>query len=245
MPDTTDTVTVSNSISYGITGPGGWFGGSGSVTFTATDSLGHSVAINWTIGGSSGTCASAPCTQPLPEGAGAISYTGTCSGGQTASGSDTYRLDLTPPSVSGSLSGGTAGSGGYYTAGPVTLTCNGSDVPSGLFGITYGSQIASGDGSHTLSCTAQDNGGNTASYSTVVRIDSTPPIVSLLCNGAACGAGLVHRPGHRHRRRVGCDQRRRAGFSPGVHRWRRHLVGLRHAARRNGLGDGPRLRRCR
>ena len=91
--------------------------------------------------------------------------------------------------MSGSLSGGTAGSGGYYTAGPVTLTCTGSDVPSGLFGITYGSQIASGDGSHTLSCTAQDNGGNTTPYSTVVRIDSAPPSVSLLCNGAPCGAG--------------------------------------------------------
>ena len=189
VPNTTDTVTVSDSISYEITGPGGWFGGSGSVTFNATDSLGHTVAINWAIGGSSGTCASAPCTQPLPEGAGSITYTGTCSGGQTASGSDTFRLDLTPPSVSGSLSGGTAGSGGYYTAGPVTLTCTGSDVPSGLFGITYGSQIASGDGSHTLSCTAQDNGGNTTPYSTVVRIDSAPPSVSLLCNGAPCGAG--------------------------------------------------------
>jgi hypothetical protein len=186
-----DSVSVSDSVACGGTGPvAGWCNGSATLTVNASDSAGHTVAISGTYGGTGFSCASTPCVVNLPEGSGGISYTGTCTGGLTDSGSDSYQLDATPPTVSGTLSGGTMGTGGYYNAGPVSLTCTGADSGgSGLYGITYGAQTATGDGSHTLSCTAEDGAGNTASYSTVVRIDSTPPSVSLLCNGAPCGTG--------------------------------------------------------
>jgi hypothetical protein len=190
----TDIVTVSDSISYGITGPGGWFGGSGSLTVNATDTMGHTVAIDGTVGGAGFHCDSAPCVVSLPEGQGAISYTGTCSNGQTASGSDSWKLDITPPTVGGSLSGGTNGSNGWFTAGPVTLTCTGGDALSGLYGISYGAQTANGDGSHTLDCTAEDNAGNATPYSTVVNIDGTPPTATLQCNGGACGGSWYRVP---------------------------------------------------
>jgi hypothetical protein len=185
----TDIVTVSDSISCATTGPGGWCSGSATLTVNATDSLGHTVAISGTYGGSGFSCASAPCVVSLPEGSGAISYTGTCSGGQTNSGSDSWQLDKTPPTVGYSLSGGTPGGGGWYLSGPVTMTCSGSDALSGLYGITYGAQIANGYGANNLSCTATDNAGNTASTSATVNIDNVAPVVSLLCNGAACVSG--------------------------------------------------------
>jgi hypothetical protein len=153
---------------------------------TATDSMGHAVTFSGSIGGSSFSCG-APCTQGIPEGSGAYAWTATCTGGQTAGGNGTYQVDSTPPVVNYSLSGGTSGAGGWYTAGPVTLICTGSDGLSGFAGITYGAQVASGEGSHTLSCTGADNAGNTATQSVIVNIDSMPPAITPTVSGGTPG----------------------------------------------------------
>jgi hypothetical protein len=121
----------------------------------------------------------------LPEGQGDIAFTGTCTGGQSASGSISYKFDNTPPIVNCSVSGGTPGLNGYYRAGPVSIGCTGTDSLSGVASIGYGPQTANSDGPATLRCTVSDVAGNTASAAQGVTIDGTPPAIT----GTIAGEG--------------------------------------------------------
>jgi hypothetical protein len=118
VPSVTDTVTVSGSVACAVTGVGGWCSGGATLNLSATDSAGHPITISGTIGGNGFNCGTTnPCSQTLPEGQGNITYGATCTGGQSAGPySDTWKLDLTPPSIdSGILSGGTLGTGGLVS----------------------------------------------------------------------------------------------------------------------------------
>jgi hypothetical protein len=185
-----------------LLGGGGWCRGVASLALTATDSQGHAVSFTGSINGTDFSCG-APCTQPLPETSrGSFSWTATCSGGKTATGSGTYKSDGTPPSLSAGLSGGTPGKRGWYWAGPVTLNCLASDALSGLAsdalsglaGISYGNQTTSSQGSATLSCTASDVAGNTASASNVVNIDSGAPSASIAYSASPAASGWFTKP---------------------------------------------------
>jgi hypothetical protein len=98
--------------------------------------------------------------------------------------------DSGAPLVAYTLSGGTAGAGGWYTVGPVTLSCSETDVGSGVpagGGITYGTQVANNEGSTTLSCTGTDNAGNTSTQSVTVNIDGVPPVITPSVSGGTLG----------------------------------------------------------
>jgi hypothetical protein len=186
-----DTLTVSGSVSCVASGGGGWCRGGATLTLTATDSQSHAVNILGTIGVGSFNCGTSnPCYQGLPEGQGSITYHATCTGGQiTPTYTDSWKLDLTPPTVNYGLTGGVLGVGGWYLSGPVTMNCTGSDGLSGLQGITYGQQTANGDGVHALSCTASDVAGNTADAYAAVSIDGTAPSISAAVSGGTPGNG--------------------------------------------------------
>jgi hypothetical protein len=68
------------------------------------------------------------------------------------------------------------------------MDCSVTDALSGAGGVTYGAQTADGDGSHTLSCTGSDVAGNTATASTTVYIDGTPPDINGYLDGGTVGA---------------------------------------------------------
>lgn len=177
------TLSVSGALTCGATN-GSWCTGWASLLISATDSYsGHVVTIS--------PCGSNPCSVSLPEGSGDYGYSAACEDGLSATGSTYYALDLTPPIVSTWLTGGTPGVGGWYTAGPVTLNCSETDVPSGVpagGGITYGTQTSgTADGSYSLSCTGYDVAGNSASAYATVNIDGTPPAITPTVSGGTMG----------------------------------------------------------
>jgi hypothetical protein len=100
------------------------------------------------------------------EGAGQVA-SGTCTdnaGNVSTPATKTVNIDLTAPSVA--LVGGPANGQTYYFGSvPATPTCSASDVLSGLDGSCSVSGYSSAVGSHTVSTSATDKAGNSASAS--------------------------------------------------------------------------------
>ena len=129
------------------------------------------------------------------DGSHTVSCTATNQAGQTASDSKTFKVDSTIPTAGISLTPSSAsGSDGWYTSQPSvvasgddtnlsSLSCSvdggsaTSEPVSGTHG--GGSVTVTGDGSHTVSCTATDAAGNTKSASQTFKVDSTPPTASV------------------------------------------------------------------
>jgi hypothetical protein len=190
--DPPDTLTVNATENCAVGGGGGWCRSGASVTLTGTDTAGHNVSFDVTVGGVSRTCGN-PCTMTFPEGEGAYSWTGMCGGipPKTQTGGGAYKVDSIAPIVISSVSGGTPGSGGWYRAGTVTISCSASDNAggSGLSRISYPNPQAGGDGKYLLTCVVSDVAGNTAEGSAGVNIDGTPPVVTGTVSGGSLGGG--------------------------------------------------------
>jgi len=95
-----------------------------------------------------------------------------------------FRVDLTAPVVSATVSG-PAGEAGWYT-GPVTVEVIGADATSGLAALTLDGQPYSGprefqaEGETTVAYAGRDAAGNVSVERTATfRIDATAPVVDL------------------------------------------------------------------
>jgi len=75
------------------------------------------------------------------------------------------------------------GQNGWFKSGPVTASASATDASSGVAGVDINgsgpSFTASSDGVYTLAASATDKAGNTASTSGTIRLDSTPPTLSV------------------------------------------------------------------
>ncbi len=74
-PPPPDNLSVSGSVTC-VASSGGWCSGGATLDISASDSLGHNIAIS--------PCGGNPCSVALPEGSGDYGYSATCTGGQTA-----------------------------------------------------------------------------------------------------------------------------------------------------------------
>ena len=108
-------------------------------------------------------------------------------GNTTTAAPVTVTVDRTPPVANASLSPASPnGANGWYTS-PVTVTANSSDATSGiasqgvsLDGSTWTPSLTiSTDGTYTVQVQAQDKAGNTASTTKSVKLDTTPPSLSV------------------------------------------------------------------
>lgn len=134
--------------------------------------------------------------------------------GQTASQSRGYNVDRTAPTScvsanvrdAGNLQSVTGGNGWYS---PTTGPANGvlddlvaTDATSGIASMTAsvdggasvnvpvgGSVQVRNEGQHTVSCTARDLAGNTASFSHTIRIDTSAPTCSITASGFTGSSG--------------------------------------------------------
>ena len=84
--------------------------------------------------------------------------------------------DITPPTITASVSPAPNAAGWSRTAETVTFTC--SDSGSGIAGPCPAPVGVSADGSTTVTQTVADRAGNTASATAVVQIDQTAPSIS-------------------------------------------------------------------
>ena len=178
----------------GPSGLNGWYVGPVDGTATASDALSGLDRIEHRLDGGAWTAGAAATVSG--DGTHTLEWRAFDVAGNSAATTRTVRIDATAPVITDSLSGGTAGANGWYTTGPVDLTCTATDATSGLDRIEYradggawgGSASASGEGVHTLECRAFDVAGNSGTASRTVRIDGTPPTISPAESGPA-GAG--------------------------------------------------------
>ena len=143
---------------------------------------------------------SVPSWQPPPLGEGAWNWRvrlrdtfGAWGGWSTES----FGLDVTPPTTSASLSGALGG-GGWYT-GPVTVTLAASDATSGVVSTSYrmdggswqlyaSAFLVAGDGVHGVEFYSTDVAGVVEAMESVsVRIDSTQPVTTSTLHGPLGG----------------------------------------------------------
>ena len=161
----------------GTMGGGGWYRSNVTVSGSGSDAVSG-------LAGVSLSCGSNPCTITA-DGTHTITATATDNAGNTASTSVTVRKDTTPPTIAFSPSG-TAGNSGWWRSS-VTLSASGSDAHSGLssLSLSCGSNpcTLSAQGANTVTATAGDAAGNTASSSTTIYIDTVPPNASLSPSG--------------------------------------------------------------
>lgn len=147
VQDTTAPAIVFNGQSPAANGAG-WNNGPVTLTWTCTDAVSGSSTVSQTLSG---------------QGA-AQSATGTCTDGAGNSSSDTeggVNIDLTSPTVAFSPNGQT-----YDVNQTVSITCTASDGLSGVASSTCanvsGPAWSFGLGAHSLSASATDKAGNTA-----------------------------------------------------------------------------------
>jgi hypothetical protein len=157
------TVTVQNdttapsanpSITAGIAGANGWY------TSDVT------VSWKWNDGGS-GIDAAHCTTSSTSSGEGSIILTATCedNAGNTGNASYTAQVDKTAPALNPTVSPNQ-----IVLNGSATASANASDATSGLATQSCGVVTTSSVGSKTVSCTATDSAGNSASQSISYRV---------------------------------------------------------------------------
>ncbi|MFN2298282.1 MAG: Ig-like domain-containing protein [Anaerolineales bacterium] len=176
---------LSYSLGGGTAGENGWYrGGPVQMSCAADDSLSGIPSGGLTYGAQTAT----------GDGTHTLSCTAVDRAGNIAEAYAVVSIDGTPPAIEGALGGGTPGAGGWYLAGPVDLTCTATDAVSGVSGVLYGRMTAASDGMTVLDCAADDNAGNSSSYSTSVSIDGVPPTGTFRFAGTYCQGGWYNSP---------------------------------------------------
>lgn len=115
--------------------------------------------------------------------------------GNTTSTSGTIKLDVTPPSAGFNLPAPNGQNGWYVSA--VTVTPNGSDATSGIASQEVSldnaawlpSVTIATDGTRTIYGRISDVAGNTTASTTTLRVDTTPPSVTVTIPPPSGGAG--------------------------------------------------------
>jgi len=166
-------------------GDTGWCKGDTSLELVASDPQGHVVTITGDLAGTPFTCGDA-CSLALPEGKSTANYTATSSSGRTASGSSTWKRDVTPPDASLVVPPVDGKSGWYVSALDISATA--SDVHSGVLSVqasidegdTWDSlPLHLDDGVYPVVMQARDVAGNMSTVTGVFRIDTVPPVTNI------------------------------------------------------------------
>ena len=120
-----------------------------------------------------------PVTVNTEGGGQSVAGTAVDNAGNTASVTATVNIDKTQPNISYALAPVPNAGGWNNSAVTVTFTCSDNPGGSGI-AVCPGPQTESADGTYTLSGTAVDAAGNTATTMVNVNVDQTAPAVSNL-----------------------------------------------------------------
>jgi hypothetical protein len=137
------------------------------------------VTVSFTCSDVTSGVATCPPPQPVTtEGANqVISGSATDKAVNTASVSVTLNIDKTAPKVSAVPSPGPNAAGWNNSNVTVSFTC--TDTLSGIASCPSSTTVSTEGASQVVSGTAQDRAGNTASTSLTVKLDKTPPAISI------------------------------------------------------------------
>ncbi|GAP06150.1 protein containing bacterial Ig-like domain, group 3, partial [Anaerolinea thermolimosa] len=185
--------TASGSFACGTTGNSGWCRATPRLNVSGNEPVSGYVIqrMEGNYDGSNNaavSCSGSSCSFTPPEGTGTFWYWAVSSYGDTsAKGSMAYKVDTVSPTVS-LAPAGTSGNNGWYRS-PVTVNASASDATSGLATLTLscGSNpcTVSAEGTTTVTATAADVAGNTASQNLTVRVDTVPPTPLITLSGTS------------------------------------------------------------
>ena len=162
--------------STGVSSPPTWSKADVTLTLSATDALSGVATTSYTVDGG----ATQTGTKPLVSGQGThtVSYWSTdVAGNVEAPASVTVNIDVTAPSITGQVTPAPNGNG--WNRGDVTVAFSCGDTGSGVASCD-GDTSFTGEVDTTVTGTASDHAGNTASDQVPVRIDRTAPTVTAL-----------------------------------------------------------------
>jgi len=195
---------VNGQVVCDLWGDAGWCKGDAKLELAASDPQGYAVTITGDLAGTPFTCGDA-CSLALPEGMGTANYTATSSSGRTASGSSTWKRDVTPPELSLDVPPVDGKSGWYVSALDISATA--SDAHSGVLsvqasvdeGVTWEPlPLHLDDGVFPVAVQARDVAGNVSTVTDVFRIDTVSPVTIIeepvegtLVRGTATLSGQV------------------------------------------------------
>ena len=111
-------------------------------------------------------------------------------GNNPASATVTVNIDKTPPTIAAVATPPANASGWNRTDVTVSFTCN--DALSGIASCPPPTTVSAETAGQTITGTATDQAGNTATASALLKIDKTPPVVTI--TSPAPGATLVASP---------------------------------------------------
>ncbi|AEV85693.1 Neogenin [Actinoplanes sp. SE50] len=162
--------TISAAVLGATANAGGWYHDAPTVHFTCTDT-GSGVA-------------SCPADIPVgTDGAGQV-VTGTAldAAGNTAATSVTVNVDRTAPAITATVLGATANAGGWYHDAPtIHYTC--TDTGSGIASCPADTPLTEDGTARTLTGTATDLAGNSATVTTTVSLDRVAPSIGTTISG--------------------------------------------------------------
>jgi large repetitive protein len=167
--------------------PGGWINASGTASATASDATSGVASTHYRVNG--GAWQAGTSVSIATEGTHTVEFLARDNAGNERTRSETVRVDLTPPTVTAHPD--PDGSNGWYTSNPV-IPLSANDALSGVapgslrYRIngaatwTTGSSLSiAEDGTHTVNLQVNDVAGNTGTDSFNVRVDTTPPDLSI------------------------------------------------------------------
>ncbi len=172
---------VNGQIACDLWGLAGWCRGNAALLLEAHDPQGYTVTISGVLEGVPFSCGSS-CSLPLPEGDGTASYTALSASGRQASGTNSWKRDITPPVITLSIPPVDGQNGWHVSA--VEVRAVAVDAISGLASLQGSDDEASTwhslplhleDGFFPVAVRARDVAGNESMATRVLRIDTTPP----------------------------------------------------------------------
>jgi hypothetical protein len=188
--------TISGLVSCSQPGNNGWCIGSLTLNLAAADPQGQAVIISGDVNGLTFTCpyGNIACFVPITnEGIGTVNFIVNSATGLSASGSATYKLDLSTPQIDGNLSGANGANDWFIS--DVTFSASAIDSVSDLAALeistdgggwtAYNAPITLSDGVHTVALRAYDYAGNLAETNQTISIDTLTPVLDSSVNGVA------------------------------------------------------------
>ena len=180
LPD----ATVSGSTSCSSPGNNGWCKGVGSLHLSGDEPVSGYSITGFDSDQDGDLCSGSSCDWNFPQGITAnLGYWANSSfGDQSDEAYASMSVDSVAPTLTLTLPSPN-GSNGWNKSGPVTASASATDATSGVasVGINSGgsSFTASTDGVFNLIATATDKAGNTATTGGTIRLDTTPPSLSV------------------------------------------------------------------
>ena len=171
--------TVSGTTACAVPGNSGWCRETATIDLSGNEPMGGYSITG--IEGSAGMLCSGPaCTWTFPDGVTNLDFWALSSWGDSSTlASAVMKMDGVAPSLTLTIPPAD-GLNDWFRSGPVTASASATDLTSGISGtasINGGGPIftTSADGTYNLTAVVSDIAGNTTSTSEKIRLDTTPP----------------------------------------------------------------------